>query len=561
MLSAVRSSRQMVHNMESHGGGEYISMPSIDDFDMTNLPSDGENNLTEQQKQVYVLQHHQQQQLLQRCPPSHHQLQNAISLHNMGNSTTSSNNNSNVDEQRCHSMQPDQVLPGPSIYSPTGNTLHELVKRPNSNPSSPLIMDPNNNSPYGAVPVSPDCRKVHTPFMDHLDGQPNGHHRHMDNSMMPYGPANGMHQHPKYINEVHHTLGPLNLTCHVAHEIESINTSFWKQDPDYSTKSLGGLDSPRHHHDGDELYHHHYPRTHSRTQSLDECSTVSYRRHEAQEISDDVLLQLPVRELNKQLHGKPREEVVKLKQRRRTLKNRGYAQNCRTKRLHQRNTLQERNSRLESELARFKNLFTNSQIEAAKYKTLFNNCQNDLIKSTNLINELHNELNKVHQDRDNYKTKYMMFRRNFHNHNNNTNSDGTVASNNFLALNGSNAQQQQQQQQQQQVSPQLHLTREMEYNNTISSSTNSTGQLPLPSLQEQASQIVSTTTTLATPAEEGRSESMHSSLSSTTNRSTPSSPESTLIISEDKGMNFLTSQICNNSFYNSNNMSSPIKNI
>ena len=46
-------------------------------------------------------------------------------------------------------------------------------------------------------------------------------------------------------------------------------------------------------------------------------------------IDDRALIELSVRELNKRLHGKPKDIIQKLKQKRRTLKNRGYAQNCR----------------------------------------------------------------------------------------------------------------------------------------------------------------------------------------------------------------------------------------
>lgn len=60
-------------------------------------------------------------------------------------------------------------------------------------------------------------------------------------------------------------------------------------------------------------------------------------------------MNLSVRELNKRLHGYPREEVVKLKQKRRTLKNRGYAQNCRSKRMLVRRDLEVNNEQLVSD--------------------------------------------------------------------------------------------------------------------------------------------------------------------------------------------------------------------
>lgn len=71
-------------------------------------------------------------------------------------------------------------------------------------------------------------------------------------------------------------------------------------------------------------------------------------------IGDDLLTTLTVRELNKRLHGCPREEVVRLKQKRRTLKNRGYAQNCRSKRLQQRHELERTNRALQHEMSRIK---------------------------------------------------------------------------------------------------------------------------------------------------------------------------------------------------------------
>jgi transcription factor MAFF/G/K len=67
-------------------------------------------------------------------------------------------------------------------------------------------------------------------------------------------------------------------------------------------------------------------------------------------ISDEALLNLSVKDLNKLLKSLSSEDRNKLKKRRRILKNRGYAANCRTKRMSQKEILQMKKQQLEIEV-------------------------------------------------------------------------------------------------------------------------------------------------------------------------------------------------------------------